>query len=358
LFGWGHRKGPPCPPIARPAPGNPGRSSFALVLALGILVSAASPPDVVGQERRYTVAFANLTEEPGVTLEGTGFTGSDVRESFALAARRYPIDLVFYDNQRDRSRALANAADAVARKLDLYIQYHRDPETNAAVAERLRRGGIPVLAVNYPVPGAPLYTIDNAAAGRIGGEALARFAAGNWRSQKIEAILVGALSAKVDGVDARARGVSEGLRSLLPTVPIAPLDTRGNIAAVSPLLGKFVAARPQTKILVAAMDDSTALAAKSALEAAGRLADAAIVSHGTDRSIHGGMNDRKEIDPNNRGSIVLGSVAFFLDRVGDSALPLALRMLRGEQLPPRTVTSHLLITAANVFIEYPPYDMN
>jgi hypothetical protein len=70
------------------------------------------------------------------------------------------------------------------------------------------------------------------------------------------------------------------------------------------------------------------------------------------------MNDRKEIDPNNRGSIVLGSVAFFLDRVGDSALPLALRMLRGEQLPPRTVTSHLLITAANVFIEYPPYDMN
>jgi ABC-type sugar transport system substrate-binding protein len=205
----GHRKGPPCPPIARPAPGNPGRSSFALVLALGILVSAASPPDVVGQERRYTVAFANLTEEPGVTLEGTGFTGSDVRESFALAARRYPIDLVFYDNQRDRSRALANAADAVARKLDLYIQYHRDPETNAAVAERLRRGGIPVLAVNYPVPGAPLYTIDNAAAGRIGGEALARFAAGNWRSQKIEAILVGALSAKVDGRVAQGHSLRE-----------------------------------------------------------------------------------------------------------------------------------------------------
>ena len=29
-----------------------------------------------------------------------------------------------------------------------------------------------------------------------------------------------------------------------------------------------------------------------------------------------------------------------------------------EPLPPRTVAPHLLITAANVFIEYPPYDMN
>ncbi len=332
----------------------------AVVVALGLasLVATGCPADLAGAERRYTIAFANLTEEPGVTLEGTGFTGQDVRESFALAARRYPIDLVFYDNQRDGTRALANAADAVARKVDLYIQYQRDPAVNAAVGERLRSAGIPVLAVNYAVPEAPLYTIDNVEAGRIGGETLGRFAAETWRSQKVEAVVLGALSAKADGVDERARGVSEGLRRHLPTVPITVLDTRGNPAAVGPLLGKFLAARPQTKILVAALDDSTALAAKSALEASGRLADAAIVSHGTDRSIHGGMNDRKEIDPNNRGSIVLGSVAFFLDRVGDNVLPMALRMLRGEPLPPRTVAPHLLITAANVFIEYPPYDMN
>jgi hypothetical protein len=27
-------------------------------------------------------------------------------------------------------------------------------------------------------------------------------------------------------------------------------------------------------------------------------------------------------------------------------------------LPPRTVTHHILVTAANVFREYPPIDMN
>src|SRR5262245_65796054 len=96
---------------------------------------------LAAQERRYRVAFANLTEEPGVTLEGTGFTGREVRESFSLAARRYPIDIVFYDNQRDNARALANAEDAIAKKVDLYVLYHRDPATNAAIAAKFERAG-------------------------------------------------------------------------------------------------------------------------------------------------------------------------------------------------------------------------
>jgi hypothetical protein len=33
-------------------------------------------------------------------------------------------------------------------------------------------------------------------------------------------------------------------------------------------------------------------------------------------------------------------------------------MLRGEAVPARVTTRHLLVTAANVFSEYPPYDMN
>ena len=306
------------------------------------------------QARRYVVAFANLTEEPGVTLEGTGFTGREVRESFALAARRYPIDMVFYDNARDGRTALANAEQAIARRVDLYVQYHRDTAVNSEIATRLKAAGIPLLAVNAPVPGAPLYTADNTAAGRIAGEALSAFAARAWRGQPAAAALVGPLALQPE----RAAAVSAALKRGLPSLRIASLDTQGNPAQVAAAVGKWAAAIPGTKLLVAAMDDATALAAKGALESVGRLADGAIVSHGVDRSIHGGMNDRKEIDPNNRGSIVLGSVAFYLDRYGDDVLPLALRMLRGEPVPERTATRHILITAANVFVEYPPSDMN
>jgi ribose transport system substrate-binding protein len=344
---------PPAPPS--------GRRRF-LRRALGSAVLAAwvacVPCDAIGQERRSTIAFANLTEEPGVTIEGTGFTGRDVRESFALAARKYPVDLVLYDNQRDNARALANAEDAIARKVDLYVLYHRDSATNAAIVAKLRTAGIPVLAINHAAGAAPLYTIDNAAAGQLAGEALGDFAVRQWRAQPKVAVVLGPLGAQAERIPERVQGVTDGLRRHVPNVRVTMLDTQGNPANVAPLLGKLLQAQPSTKLLIAATDDATALAAKAALESAGRLQDGAIVSHGVDRSIHGGMNEKKEIDPNNRGSIVIGSVAFYLDRSGYDVLPLALAMLKGQAPPVRTTVGHRLITSANVFIEYPPYDMN
>ena len=327
--------------------------------ALGVGVAALLHGGLgaaVAQEPRRVVAFANLTEEPGVTLEGTGFTGSEVRQSFALAVRQYPIDLVFYDNQRDDARAIANADDAIAKRVGLYVLYHRDAAANAVIAGRLRAAGIPLLAIGYEAPGAPLYAPDNVAAGRIAGDALGEFGSRTWRNQPRLAVVVGPLRA--ERIPDRVQGVTAGLRSHLPAAAPTMLDTQGNPAQVAPLLGRALAAHPASKVLIAAIDDATALAAKSALESSGRLRDAAIVSHGVDRSIHGGMNDRKEIDPNNRGSIVIGSVAFYLDRYGYDVLPLVVRMLRGESIPARTATAHRLITAANVFIEYPPYNMN
>lgn len=322
--------------------------------ALGLLATGLAPGEA---QRRYVVAFANFTEEPGVTLEGTGFTGREIRESFNLAARLHPVEMVFYDNQRDDGRAVANAEAAIARKVDLYVQYHRGA-ANTVVAEKLKAAGIPLLALNASIPGAPIYTIDNVAAGRIAGEALAQFAGRSWRGQPMAAVVIGNLSATTDRVPDRAQGVKEALAQRLPAVRVATIDTKGNPAQVGPLLGKFLAGQPRGKLLLAATDDTTALAVKAAVESAGRAQDAAIVSHGVDRTIHGGMNDRKEIDPTNRGSIVIGSVAFYLDRHGYDVLPLAMRMLRGESVPPRVVTRHTLITAANVFIEYPPSDMN
>ncbi len=319
-----------------------------------VLAAALSP---AAAQRTYLVAFANLTEEPGVTLEGTGFTGREIRESFTLAARAYPLEMVYYDNQRDDARALANAEAAIARKVDLYIQYHRGG-ANVAVAEKLKAAGIKVLAVNAPIAGVPLYTADNLAAGRVAGEALAQFALRAWRGQPMAAAIVGPVSAAEERVPERVQGVTQALGQRLPGVRVTALDTKGNPAQVGPLVGKFLATHPTGRLLLAATDDATALAVKAALEAGGRVHDSVIVSHGVDRSIHGGMNDRREIDPSNRGSILVGSVAFYLDRYGYEVLPLAMRMLRGEAVPARVTTRHVLVTAANVFSEYPPYDMN
>jgi ribose transport system substrate-binding protein len=328
------------------------------VLRLAAMTAVAASGRVAAQERRFAIAFANLTDDPGARIEGLGFTGEDVRSSFVLGARGLPIELVLYDNARDRAKTVANAEDAVRRKVDLYIQYCDDQAANEEVARRLAAARIPVLAVNAPVGNAPLYTADNHEAGRLAGDALGKFAQTTWRGRLLAAAILGAVKDPSKTIQARVAGITEGLHKIVPDVVPVQLDSAGNFLDAQAQLRRFLAKETGAMALVATLDDTTALAAKLAAETAGRVPDTVIVSQGCDPSVHGGTNANKVIDPNNRNSIVLGSVAYFLDRYGVEILPLALKMLRGEQVPPRSFTGHVLVTAKNVFRVYPPIDIN
>jgi ribose transport system substrate-binding protein len=333
----------------------PGRRTF-LRLAAGTALAAAGR--AVAQERRFTIGFANLTNDPGARIEGLGFTGEEIRLSFALGARGLPIDLVLYDNAGERAKAIANAEDAVQRKVDLYIQYCDDQVANDEVARQLAAAQIRVLAVNFPVGNAPLYAADNREAGRLAGDALGRFALTTWPGRLLAAAILGAVKDPAKAVQARIAGITEGLHRHLPDVVPIQLDSGGNFPDAQARLRRFFATETGAQALIATLDDATALAAKLAAETAGRVPDTVIVSQGCDPSVHGGASSNKVIHPNNRNSIVLGSVAYFFDRYGSEILPLALRMLHGEQVPPRSFTGHVLVTARNVFRIYPPIDMN
>jgi ABC-type sugar transport system substrate-binding protein len=308
--------------------------------------------------RRYRVAFANLDETPGVTLEGLGFTGAEVRRSFELAARTLPVDMVYFDNAGDPERAVANAEAAIAARADLLIEYCADAAANAEIARRLNAAGVRALALVDPLPGAPLYGPDNRAAGRIAGRALAAFARETWPDEQVLGVLIGDLADPDPAISDRVQSISEGAHDSLPTLNFAPLDTGGHSVRADALLAKFLQTQRGQKLLIATLDDLAAVYAKNAIEMNRRQSDCIIVSQGLDRNIHGGASEKKEIDPNNRGSVVFGSVAYYMDRYGYDVLPLAMRLLAGETLPPRTMTHHILVTAANVFREYPPFDMN
>jgi ribose transport system substrate-binding protein len=308
--------------------------------------------------RRFRIALANLDETPGVTLEGLGFTGVDVRRSFELAARTLPVDMLYLDNAGDPARAIANAEAAIAAKVDLLIEYDADAEANSEIARRLAAARIPALALVDPLPGAPLYGPDNHGAGRIAGRALGSFARETWPGEPVLGVLIGDLADAGSAVKERAQGITEGIQETLPGLKLAPLDTGGQSVRADALLTKFLLAQPGQRLLIATLDDLSAVYAKNAIEVNRRQSDCIIVSQGLDPNIHGGVSEKKEIDPNNRASVVLGSVAYYMDRYGYDVLPLALRLLAGETLQPRTVTRHKLVTAIDVFQEYPPIDVN
>jgi ribose transport system substrate-binding protein len=291
-------------------------------------------------------------------LEGLGFTGADVRSGFELAARTRPVDMLYFDNAGDPGRAIANADAAIAAKVDLLIEYNADADANAEIAGRLTAAAIPALALVDPLPGAPLYGPDNRAAGRIAGQALAAFARENWPGEQVLGVMIGDIAAPGTAIKERVQGITEGVRQSLPTLQFASLDTGGQSVRADALTTKFLLTQPGRRLLVATLDDLAAVYATRAIEMNRRQSDCVIVSQGLDSNIHGGTSEKKELDPNNRSSVVLGSVAYYMDRYGYDVLPLALRLLAGDTVPSRTVTRHVLVTAANVFREYPPIDMN
>jgi ribose transport system substrate-binding protein len=311
-----------------------------------------------GATPRFRIAFANIDDTQGVRIEGLGFSGLDVRRSFELAARTLPVDMIYYNNASDEETAVSNAADAISRKVDLLIEYNSAIAANPEIARRMATASIPVIAINYPVGNAPLYTADNLAAGRIAGHALGTFSKQTWPDDAPVAAILGDVGDPGDAVSQRIKGITEGLHAEFPDTEPTLLDTGAQPQRGDGLLTKYMLQQPRRRILVATLDDPTALWAKTAVEVAVRINDCVIVSQGLDHSIHGGASEKKEIDPTNRASVVLGSVAYFLDRYGYEVLPLALRMLKGETVPARTVTRHTLITGTNVFEEYPPIDMN
>jgi ribose transport system substrate-binding protein len=332
-------------------PGLRRRWFLAGLLACGIRGASA-------EARRYRIALANLDETPGVTLEGLGFTGADLRRSFELASRTLPIDMLYFDNAGDGTRAISNAEAAIAAKIDLLIEYNADAEANAQIARRLAAAGIAAIALVDLLPGAPLYGPDNLAAGRIAGRALAAFASETWPGDAVVGVIIGDLADSGPAISERVQGITAGLQEALPTVHPTSLDTGGQPARADALLAKFLQTQRGRRVLIATLDDLAAVYARNAVEMNRRQSDCVIVSQGLDRNIHGGASEKKEIDPSNRGSVVLGSVAYYMDRYGYDVLPLALRLLAGEKLPTRTVTKHALVTGANVFREYPPFDMN
>jgi len=307
--------------------------------------------------RRFRIALANLDETAGVTLEGLGFTGADVRRGFELAARTLPIDMTYFNNASDPARAIANADAAVAAHVDLLIEYNADPDANAEIARRCAAARIPVLALVDPVPGAPLYGPDNRTAGRIAGHALAAFARDTWPDERVAGVMIGDLADPGAAVMDRVQGISDGAQELLPRLKFAQLDTAGQGVRADALLTKLLLTE-SGKLLIATLDDLAAIYAKNAVEMNRRQGDCVIVSQGLDHNIHGGVSEKKEIDPSNRASVVLGSVAYFMDRYGFEVLPLAIRMLSGQTLPHHIMTQHVLVTANTVFRVYPPFDIN
>jgi ribose transport system substrate-binding protein len=302
--------------------------------------SQTLPPLGPGPAQRYRIGFGNITEQMVFAQQ--------VRQSLENAAREASnVELLVRDNNLDRQTALDNADWFAAQGVDLVIEFQIDAEAGNVIMDKFQRVGIPVIAVDIPLPGATFFGADNYRAGRMAGAALGHWVLRNWGRLDM-VIELGSQRAGPVGA-ARLQGEREGLISVIGPLPEGRLhafDYLTMMEDVPALPAQMVAVAPaEAQVGIIAMNDDAAILALAAFERARRLDG--VVAVGQNADLVGRAALRRPSFP------FIGSTSYGPEKYGERLLDLALRILRGEPVPPAVYTPHVFITQDNIDQYYP-----
>jgi ribose transport system substrate-binding protein len=284
----------------------------------------------------------------GYAAQGTeyGFT-QEVSASLQRAATAEGIELIVLDNQYNAKIAQRNADLLVREKVDLVIEFQTDEEVAPIVAAKYRSANIPLIAIEIPHPGATYYGANNYEAGLIGGRHLGRWVKRRWEGEADEIVLL-ELHRAGNLPRMRLTGMLVGMKEILPSLSqarLTTLDGDGCFAESLEAVRKHLRSCPSRRIVVGAINDTSALGALRAFQEAGR--SECCVVMGQNASPEGRVELR---EPNTR---FIGSVAYFPERYGDDLIRVGLELLNRSPVPPAVFVKHQLITPENVDHFYP-----
>jgi ribose transport system substrate-binding protein len=196
--------------------------------------------------------------------------------------------------------------------------------------------------------GATFFGVDNYRAGHMAGVALGNWIADTWngkfdRLAILEEPRVGALPA------ARLLGQINGLEEVVGEIVPAKrvyLDS-GNTSERSRagMLSALKDLPDEDRIAVVTINDDAAIGALAAARELNREADVVIVGQGADRIARGEIR--------HADSCIIGSTAYWPERYGEKLIPLAVKILQGEAVPPAVHIDHEFIDAGNIDAFYP-----
>ncbi len=284
----------------------------------------------------------------GYAAQGTDYQFSkDVSESLQRAAAAEGIELISLDNRYNAKIAQRNADRLVREKVDLVIEFQTDENVAPVVAAKYREANIPLIAIDIPHPGATYYGANNYEAGLIGGRYMGRWARQHWQSEVDEIILL-ELTRAGSLPRMRLTGMLAGIKEVIPkldTCRVTYLNGDGRLAESFEAMRRRLRVSRSRRVLIGAINDSSALGVLRAFQEAGRMETCAIM--GQNASPEGRAELREP------GTRLIGSVAFFPEHYGDDLVRVALDILNRRPVPPAVFVKHQLITPDTVNHFYP-----
>ena len=272
-----------------------------------------------------------------------------MREGIERAAKQAGnIDLVTMNNHLDGQTALSNADNFIVQGVKGVIEFQTDEQFGLAIMDKFNAEKIPVIAIDIPMKGATFFGVNNTLAGKMSGEGLGNWIKKNWDG-KVDALIMLELPQSGPVPAQRLKGERDGLESIVGKIDeskVKHLDSKNTLEEAHRLVTDALSTLPDAHhIAVVTINDDTALGAIGAAEAANRKKDIAVGA--VDGSDRGREELRKPDSP------LVGSTASFPEKYGDKLIPLMLKALNGEKLPPEVYTDHVFLTRDNVNQYYP-----
>jgi ribose transport system substrate-binding protein len=279
--------------------------------------------------KRLRFGFANLSTQISLAV--------DIKTSLERATAAAGIDLTVWDNDRNAEKAVRNAEEMAEKRVDLVIEFQLFEQVAPVIADIFSRARIPVISLVNPHHGSLYLGVDNYRAGFTAGLALAEYASKRWR-RKIDALLLLESPPAGRTVQSRLIGVWRGVESVVGALPpksVRHLDSGGDKATSRAAVQDFLRKRSGKKILIAGINDESAIGAAQAAEEAGGKNDIAIIGHGGSAEMLEMIADA--------ASPCIGTVLFHPELYGPELVSFALLTLRGKPTPPAHYIEHEFI---------------
>jgi len=287
--------------------------------------------------RQYRVGYAQLR---------AGLPFSDAVTSGLLeAARLALVELLPLDNEFDADKAIEHAQWMIREKVDFAIECQRHAKVAPVLADMFAKAHIPTLAIDIPQPGALYFGSNNYTTGLTLGEAAGRFVLRAWRGS-LDQVLV--LEAFAPGAHTHARitGFQEGLQGIVKSpgaLRVVRRDGKGTEEDGYRVATEFFKQiNSRKRVMIAAVNDICALGALRAVRELERERSTAIVGYDLSPAERV-LAEIKDVE-----SPFIATICIFPDQYGKKIIPIILRWLKNEQVPPTTYTETALVVQENV----------
>lgn len=264
-------------------------------------------------------------------------------QSVNAAAAAAGVELSILDNQFDPDVAVRNAAEFVAKRVDLVLEFQVEEAVAPRVAHILKKADIPLVAIDVPHPNATYFGADNFEVGYEAGAMLAQHALRHWKGRADRVLGVG-FSEAGSFVQSRISGAFDGIRERLPSLDAAQfeqIDGRGmREASRMAMLAYLRNSGTAQQTLVAAATDSSALGVLDAIRETGSEENFAIVGQDCIPEV---------LDELRKGtSAIIGSISHEAESYGPRLIQLGIAILRGYTVPPYNYAHHRAVTAESL----------